>query len=139
MTSFTLGDLQVVTTFALFGLIWVVQLVQYPGLRLVPAQDFVRYHRHHCATIGWIVGPLMLGELAAAVGLLLRPAPAPAQPLIAGCVALVWLSTMVLQVPLHRRLSRGRDENALRRLVGTNWLRTAAWSAKAALVAGTLA
>jgi hypothetical protein len=33
-------------------------------------------------------------------------------------------------VPLHAKLGHGRDEAALRKLVSTNWIRTAAWSAR---------
>jgi hypothetical protein len=45
----------------------------------------------------------------------------------------VWGSTALLQVPCHARLSRGFDGSALRTLVGTNWIRTAAWSLRGVL------
>lgn len=139
MSSAPWHQLQVATTFAMLGLIWIVQLVQYPGFRRVPPEAFARYHHHHCAAISWIVGPLMLGEAVAAVILWRDPAGGPLQTAIMCCLAVAWLSTGLLQIPLHRRLARGWDEPAIRRLVNTNWLRTAAWSAKAALVAGSLA
>jgi hypothetical protein len=43
----------------------------------------------------------------------------------------IWLSTALLQVPLHNLLARGLDREAVARLVQTNWIRTAAWSARA--------
>ena len=48
-------------------------------------------------------------------------------------LAVIWLSTALVQVPLHRRLQGGFDAAAHRRLVRTNWLRTAAWTLRAAL------
>ena len=44
----------------------------------------------------------------------------------AGLVAVNWHSTALIQVPLHRRLAGGFDPSAARRLVVTNWWRTAA-------------
>ena len=52
----------------------------------------------------------------------------------ASLVAIVWLSTFVLQVPIHNRLKSGKDERLIRRLVATNWVRTIAWSLKALLL-----
>ena len=46
----------------------------------------------------------------------------------------VWGSTTFVQVPLHGRLARGLDATALRRLVLTNWIRTAAWTLRAGLL-----
>jgi hypothetical protein len=49
-------------------------------------------------------------------------------------VAAIWLSTALLQVPLHNRLQAAFSQEDARRLVATNWIRTAAWSLRAALV-----
>jgi len=46
----------------------------------------------------------------------------------------LWISTALFQVPLHRRLERAHDPVAIRRLVATNWVRTITWSARAVLV-----
>ncbi|HEX2205610.1 MAG TPA: hypothetical protein VHG91_20025 [Longimicrobium sp.] len=47
---------------------------------------------------------------------------------------MVWLSTALLQVPMHGRLERGFDAAAHRRLVATNWVRTVAWTARGVLL-----
>ncbi len=49
-------------------------------------------------------------------------------------VFIVWLSTFVLQVPIHNQLKTGKENMLIRRLVATNWIRTAAWSLKAGAV-----
>jgi hypothetical protein len=43
-----------------------------------------------------------------------------------------WLSTWRIQIPLHHRLAKGFDPEVHRRLVATNWGRTAAWSIRGA-------
>jgi hypothetical protein len=48
----------------------------------------------------------------------------------AGLVGVVWLSTAVLQVPLHTRLAAGFDPEAITQLVAGNWIRTVAWTLK---------
>ncbi len=49
-------------------------------------------------------------------------------------LAVVWLSTALLQVPRHTTLGSGFDAAAHRFLVASNWLRTVCWSAHGLLV-----
>jgi hypothetical protein len=121
----------------LTGLIWTIQLVHYPLFGAVGADQFVAYHAHHSARITWLVGPVMTAELAAAAWLVTsRPMgmAAGAAWLAAVLVALVWLSTGLLQVPLHVRLGGGQDLRLVQRLVATNWVRTVAWTVRALLL-----
>jgi hypothetical protein len=55
-----------------------------------------------------------------------------------GLLLLIWISTILLQVPQHRRLQAGFDPAVHRRLVSTNWLRTIFWSARAAIALALL-
>jgi hypothetical protein len=48
-------------------------------------------------------------------------------------LVVVWASTFFLLVPAHDLLARGFDANVHARLVSSNWIRTFAWSARAAL------
>ena len=50
---------QVVTTWAMTGIIWFVQLVQYPSFAQVDAASFPAFHEHHSAAISVIVAPLI--------------------------------------------------------------------------------
>ena len=54
-------------------------------------------------------------------------------------VVVIWIATLLASVPMHERLARGFDAAAHRRLVRTNWIRTAAWTARGALVLWMLA
>jgi hypothetical protein len=129
-------------TWLLTGLIWVVQLVHYPLFEHVVPGQFVEFERRHATAITWIVAPAMGAELVTGVGLLLMTAAGTAHTLLlvgAGLIAVNWASTAWIQVPCHRRLSNGFDATVHRRLVRSNWIRTAAWSLRAVLVAVLLA
>jgi hypothetical protein len=128
--------LQLVVTLSLVGLIWFVQIVHYPMLRDRGAVPFSSVHAEHSSRTGWIVAPLMITELVAAVSLLVYGDPPLAGLTRAGLVlvGVLWASTFLIQVPLHRVLARGWNADAHRRLVRTNWIRTAAWSGRGFLV-----
>ena len=69
-----------------------------------------------------VVAPLMLLEAGTALLLVFAPPPEVSYLLIwggAALLAIIWLSTALLQIPLHRRLSAGWDPQAARRLVAT--------------------
>jgi hypothetical protein len=125
------------TTLYLVGLIWFVQVVHYPLFKLVDPRTFRIYEREHSRRTAWVVVVPMLVELGTALWLLvLRPAEIPLWQAAAGAilVLVVWVSTFFLQVPQHNILDRGFDPKAHALLVSTNWLRTAAWSARGLLL-----
>lgn len=116
----------------MMGLIWFVQLVHYPLLGKVGRDTYAEYHRSHTFQTGFAVIPAMLIELGCAVLLVIFR---PSLLTITGIslVALIWASTFLLQVPQHAKLEKGFDQQAHRRLVHTNWIRTLLWTARAAL------
>lgn len=123
-------------TVAMTGLIWFVQVVHYPMFARVGRDAFTEYERVHQQRTTWIVGPLMLLELATAIWLAVRPPADVPAPIVWGGVALlavIWASTAFLQVPAHRALENGFDERHAHRLVSTNWIRTIAWTIRALL------
>lgn len=122
-------------TWALVGLIWTIQLVQYPGFAIVGDAEFSTFHTHHGARISWIVGPLMLSELASALALLRFSPPGISQAYLWSnltMIVFIWACTALVAMPLHKKLS-GRERPAQKALVATNWLRTTAWSARGAM------
>ena len=129
--------LHAAATLAMTGLIWFVQLVHYPLFELASERRFERFAASHQRRTSWVVVPLMLVEVATAVVLAAAPPPGVSRTVaFAGLalLAVVWLTTAVVQVPLHRRLVGGYDGDAVRRLVATNWIRTAVWSARCGVV-----
>ena len=130
--------LQIASTWFLVGLIWTIQVVHYPLFAAVGADRFVAYEASHARLITLVVGPVMLVE-AATAGLLvvMRPDAVPGWIAWTGLVlvGIIWLSTAVLQVPDHERLASGFDAATHAHLVGTNWIRTIAWTLRGVLLA----
>jgi len=133
---------QAAATLFMTGAIWIVQAVHYPLFALVGRDGFGEYAREHQRRITPVVAVAMPVEAVTAVLLLFAtPAGVDKGLLVLGAILLlpIWLSTVLLQVPEHRRLSSGFDDRAAVRLVRTNWLRTALWSARSALILVVLA
>jgi len=122
---------QTLSTFALFGLIWTIQLVHYPAFRFVDPSEFESFHSFHSNMITVIVLPLMVIELGSAILLLRQGGPNPI--LIANLLSilLIWGSTFLLSVPIHNQLGAGKDLELISKLVLTNWPRTILWSIRA--------
>ena len=122
------------TTLFMTGLIWTIQVVHYPLFAYVGVEGYERYQQLHVQRITWVVMPVMLAELLCAV-LLLR-SHLNTQPTLwvaSALLALIWASTALLQVPAHEALAKGWNAEAHARLVGSNWLRTLAWSARSVI------
>ena len=122
-------------TWALIGLIWLVQVVIYPQFGAVGRLEFGAYHADYTRRISWIVGPLMLAELGSAAWLLWAGERSGWLLISLGLIGVNWLSTAIVQVPLHRRLEQGFEAGVHGRLVSTNWVRTGAWTARGVMVA----
>lgn len=130
--------IQAAATWALVGLIWVIQLVHYPLMVRVGDAQFVAYELAHQRAITPLVGVLMLAELLSALAWVqLRPNWIPTWQAVTGLALLciIWLSTALWQMPLHAKLGAGLDAELLGQLVQSNWIRTAAWTLRGGLVA----
>ncbi|MFK7740541.1 MAG: hypothetical protein AB8H80_09460 [Planctomycetota bacterium] len=127
--------LHLLATGYMTGLIWFVQVVHYPLFARVGEAGYRRYQDQHMARTTPVVLPPMMAELVLS-GWLVAVAPPDAGMLAwtgAVLLAIVWASTFFVQVPRHAKLQSGFEEAAWRQLVQSNWLRTAAWSARAAI------
>jgi len=117
-----------VINFAMFVLIWVVQLIVYPVFRLIETDSFSAWHRSYCNKIGIFVLPLMVAQLIESasacffIGALLDWTKLSA-------VLCTWIATFFVSAPLHRKLAKhGKDQILIGRLLSTNWIRTFLWS-----------
>jgi hypothetical protein len=100
--------LQLVSTLAMTGIIWFVQIVHYPLFGKVGATSFHDYEQSHLHRTTIVVAPLMLTEAITSLVLLwICPATIPLEAVVAGVllVLLVWASTFFVQVPIHGKLS----------------------------------
>lgn len=111
------------------GIIWVVQLIHYPSFKRIKNEEFVLFHKQHTTVMGLLVGPVMVTELVSAFWLItLSVNTFSVLHLLA--VILLWILTFFISVPLHNRLTQNFDENAINRLIATNWPRTLLWTSK---------
>jgi hypothetical protein len=122
-------------SFFMMGLIWFVQVVHYPLMVRVGSASFTWYHFGHTRRTSWVVILPMLIELS--TGVWLWASGAITHKLFEASLALlalVWMTTFLIQVPLHHGLSKGYDKALLDRLILSNWIRTALWTARAVLL-----
>ena len=124
-------------TWLMVGLVWFIQLVHYPLFSRYGRADFPATAQLHAARTTLIVAPAMFVELAASVMLVILALQAQEnQPLmlysIVGAALLVgcWISTFLVQVPMHAKLALGFNGGVHRKLVATNWVRTVCWTAR---------
>lgn len=123
-------------TWFMTGLIWFVQIVHYPLFAMVGDAAFIPYEAAHQRRTTWVVAPLMLLEAGSSVLLLTPLSGSPRTPLAwlgLAMLVLIWLSTFLVQVPLHATLERAGSKASMRRLVTTNWIRTFAWTSRAVI------
>ncbi|MFK7919060.1 MAG: hypothetical protein AB8G14_13370 [Ilumatobacter sp.] len=129
-------------TWAMAGVIWVIQVVHYPIFDAIDrGEDDERWRAfgdRHRMSISYVVGPFMLVEGVTGIWLVAQP-PGDAGlllPLIAGVLmAVAYGTTAFVSVPLHERLTASFDSDAHRQLVRTNWVRTFAWTTRGLVLA----
>ena len=132
---------QVVASVGMFGVIWMVQVVHYPLMRFVSGPAFARFETAHRQRISVVVGPLMAVEAVCVLAFLFAPpAGLPGWLPWAGAAAeaVAIATTVLVSAPLHERLNAHFDAADLNRLIATNWIRTAAWTARTALAVAML-
>lgn len=114
--------------FGLLVLIWMVQLIVYPGFLFYESKNLIIWHRKYTGLIAILVIPLMFGQLSltlfevysffsvvAILKLLL--------------ITFVWVFTFAYFAPVHTKISQGMiSKPILEQLVALNWYRTISWS-----------
>lgn len=124
--SWELG--RILIDFGILILIWLVQVIIYPGFQFADAKQFTGWHHSYSSRITYFVLPLMFLQ----VGLYARSLITGFHWLdVAGsaCIALAWLMTFIWIVPVHSRIGRQLETAQVKKLVQLNWVRTWAWTA----------
>jgi len=130
------------STLVMAGVVWTMQVVHYPLFSSVGRDGFTDYERRHTAAVTRLIAAPAVAEIITAAALFLaRPEPVPAWlPFWSGALlAGVWVMTAAVQAPAHGRLGSGFDPEVHRRLVRSNWVRTAVWSLRGAAALWMLA
>lgn len=125
--------IQLFCCFSLFGLIWTIQIVHYPTFLKIENKEFKSFCIFHTKKISLIVIPLMFLELISGVVLLSSYTNNVFVFNFIG-ITIIWISTLFISMPLHRKLSVERNELVIKKLIKTNWIRTLTWSSRSLLL-----
>ncbi|MDR9451928.1 MAG: hypothetical protein RI637_11990 [Acidimicrobiia bacterium] len=128
-------------TWFMVGLIWTIQTVHYPLFARVGAADFVGYENEHTTRMARLLAVPAGVEIVTGAALVwTRPGEVSLWlVMVAGALLVaIWVTTALVQVPLHRRLSDEGRGTSLEQLVQSNWFRTGLWTARGMLVTAML-
>jgi hypothetical protein len=122
-------------TLFLTGLIWCLQMVQFPLMLRAGGFDFPGYVKQQRTRNTIVMAPVMLIEMVTAVWLLFDDRVPHRDAFHAFLLLVViWIVTFASIVPIHSKLGRGFDEAAIRVLIRRNWIRTMCWSLRSAIL-----
>ena len=123
----TLDEIRLLFDFGLVVLIWLVQLIIYPGFKYLNSENLLSWHEKYAFRISMVVIPLMMGQLVCA---LIQLRAGSFSVVINGLLVItLWVLTFSIFVPLHRTITLGQaNQLLLNKLVRLNWWRTILWS-----------
>ena len=125
--------IQLLCSFFMCGLIWVIQMVHYPAFNFVNEDHFTSFENFHTTRITLIVVPVMLIELVSACILALIDMNVVSLTNLF-LLVLIWLVTFTCSVPCHTGLRKSKSTKLIKKLIATNWLRTFLWTTKSVLL-----
>ncbi|MDT0647482.1 hypothetical protein RM545_12350 [Zunongwangia sp. F260] len=120
--------IRLLVDFGMLVLIWMVQLVVYPGMCHYKTEDLNSWHKIYTKRIAVIVAPLMIVQvLVSVVQFFNRIDIYTAGSII--FIIIIWLLTFLIFVPLHNSIGPDKScERITNNLVSKNWWRTGLWS-----------
>ena len=116
-------------TVIMMGVIMITQVVNYPLFLHINHNDFKNYHSEYVKRITYIAMPLMSIELLLS-GLLIANIPNKFSIIIFIVISLIFISTIFIQVPIHKKIENKYNELSIINLINTNWIRTSLWIIK---------
>lgn len=120
------------STIFMTGLCWFVQIVHYPLFRAMKLEDLPQYEQKNKVT-GYITVTVMTVELITGLVLVYQQFEL-IYILNIVFLALIWLSTMVYQVPMHLKLMIIGSNETISKLIRTNWIRTLSWTIRSGIL-----
>lgn len=122
--------LRLAIDFGLMVLIWMVQLLIYPGFEYLSATTFHKWHRKYARNMTFIVAPMMFAQVFIVGYFFYYFSHQFASNIIyAVLVGLTWLTTFLIFIPLHNKLdNEAHDVSTCRKLTRRNWMRVVLWT-----------
>ena len=134
-------QLHVFATVFMTGVVWHLQVVHFPSLRFISADQEKNAAHLYRKRTGWMVMPLMLIELGTAILLI-------GSSWVMQYGNYLWINlalllfilgvTFLKMMPLHRQLALQMNDGIIQSLVAVNWIRTSIWSVRSVLLLGFL-
>ena len=119
---------RILVDFGMFVLIWLVQVIIYPGFQFADAHQFSGWHHIYTNRITCFVLPLMFLQVGIYASNLLLDVHS--LDLISSfLIALAWLMTFIWIIPVHGSIERKLETAQINKLVRLNWFRTWSWTA----------
>ena len=126
--------LHLAATLFMTGVIWFVQVVHYPLILFVPSSSRITYCKTNAKRTSFVVLPPMLVELGTAIAMCFLASGSIYWFVNLLLLTLIWMSTFLIQVPLHNHLGQKTEDSFVERLVATNWIRTALWTLRSVML-----
>jgi hypothetical protein len=117
-------------SFYCFGAGMMDSLVAYHSWNFINSEDFPLMHQESGTRIIRVfVLPTLLLTIITIIMIWKRPHTIPKSWFVVGLSfqMIVWLSSIFIQIPIQFLLDKRRDEEALQRLLTTDWIRIIAW------------
>lgn len=122
---------EIIINSILVGIILSTQFVSYPLFLTVDQNQFKIYHDFYTKSVSYIVVPFMLLEIFTnAFNLYNINDIYPLYFVSTFLLLFVWLSTILIQVPLHNSINLDYDALQIKQLINSNWIRTILWISK---------
>jgi hypothetical protein len=123
-----INDLRLLADAGLLVLIWLVQLIIYPGFQYYNQHQLFHWHKIYTPRITVVVAPLMFLQMGASLFLLFFEFSLLSFIYFI-LVLSTWLSTFLYFVPLHHNIETHTDvETSIKKLIRGNWMRTGQWT-----------
>lgn len=120
--------LRMLIDFGLVVLIWMVQLIIYPGFSFYENSDLLKWHKKYTPRITVLVAPLMFIQMGIAIYLSVFEFSF-LNLSYALLVFSTWISTFIYFVPLHQKIEANQDiKMSVMNLSKGNWVRTFLWT-----------
>ena len=114
--------------FAMFVIIWIVQVIVYPSFLFLEPKSFQLWHTCYCGRISYFVLPLMIMQVLESIGSCFFVDTESEWFRLTG-VLLAWMVTFLHSAPLHKKLSmKGKVDGDIKSLIRGNLLRSIAWT-----------
>jgi hypothetical protein len=109
-------------------------------MKFIPEEKFTAYHNFHSQRISILAIPIMLIELVTSLELFYQNGSSYNHIFTINLILVIsiWISTFLIQVPMHNTLSCAKNAKVLNHLILSNWIRTILWTARSLLMVSYL-